>query len=321
MTDLPQFFITGISCSRDGREVGVTVQATLSALYVADLAQPVPSLTNIRALALDERPLYPQSWSADSKSVFFEKGVSVGKQEVEQWDIYRQSIVDRTPSPIASTLETEYYPIRSSDRNQVLFQQFDEKLGPRAQRLMRISTEGGKAAAVPTGGPYDEFRCASSGVRCVIRIAENKQHVYFELDPFRGRGRELLRITETAGLMGDWSLSSDGSMVAIPNHDLQTAVIRVIRLQPEAGGGGEWEVSVPGLANLRGIQWAASDLGWFASALSPTGVALLYIDKKGQFLTLRDSPIVTWGVPSPNGQHLAFVDQEVQSNLWKVKGL
>jgi hypothetical protein len=321
VTDLPQFFITGITCSRDGREVGVTVQIALSAMHVADLAQPVPSFTNVRTLTLDEKPLYPQSWSADSTSVFFEKGVSVGKQEVEQWDIFKQSILDRTPSPIASTLETEYYPILSSNPEQVLFQQFEEKLGRGAQRLMRISVRGGAAAAVPAVGSYDEFRCASSGARCVIRIAENKQHVYFELDPFRGRGRELLRIPETAGLMGDWSLSSDGSMVAIPNHDLQTAVIRVLRLQPEAGAAAEWEVSVPGLANLRGVQWAASDLGWFASALSPTGVALLYIDKKGKFLTLRDSPIVTWGVPSPNGRHLAFVDQELQNNLWKVKGL
>ena len=89
----------------------------------------------------------------------------------------------------------------------IVLKALDEKLGRSAQHLMRISVEGGTAAAVPTGGSYDEFRCASSGAGCVIRIVENKQHVYYELDPFRGRGRELLRTPETAGLMGDWSLS------------------------------------------------------------------------------------------------------------------
>jgi hypothetical protein len=49
-------------------------------------------------------------------------------------------------------------------------------------------------------------------------------------------------------------------------------------------------------------------------------VKLVYIDLQGNFRVLRESPYVTWGIPSPDGRHIAFVDQEVLSNVWRLEG-
>ena len=39
-----------------------------------------------------------------------------------------------------------------------------------------------------------------------------------------------------------------------------------------------------------------------------------YIDRSGQFEVLREGAMMTWGIPSPDGHHLAFVDQTLMSN-------
>jgi len=316
-------FLISLSCSRDGRSVGVTAQVGRATVYVADVELAgVPRLVNTRLLTMDEKPQYPQSWSSDSKSVFFEKGIAMGDQPVGQWDIYRQSVSERTAQPLATTLQSELFPLHSTHPEWLLFQSYDEKQGSATRRLMRIPARGGAAAeAVATSGPFDEVRCSISGKRCVLRVTEGQEHLYYDLDPVAGRGKELLRKPWMAGVLGDWDLSSDGSKIAIPNHDPNHAAIRVLALgssDPQR----EQSVIVPGLANLRGVHWSAGDGGWFVSATVPTGVALLYVDRNsGRATLLREVPVATWGVPSPNGRHLAFAGQELRSNFWRVSGL
>ena len=155
----------------------------------------------------------------------------------------------------------------------------------------------------------------------MLRTIENLQYVYYELDAVHGRGRELTRVAWLAGILGDWALSSDGSKVAIPNHDAHQARIHVLTLDHPAQGPDSWDVIVPGIAELRGVQWAADDRGWFSSINVPTGVQLLYIDARGRSRALWESPIVTWGIPSPDGRRLAFVDQNLLSNIWRLLGL
>ena len=109
--------------------------------------------------------------------------------------------------------------------------------------------------------------------------------------------------------------------MAVPNHDPREARIRVIALDPPSAGPVEWDVEIPRLARLRGLKWAGDDQGWFASATTSSGVQLVYITVHGAFHVLRESPIVTWGVPSPDGRHLAFIDQTLFSNVWLIDGL
>jgi hypothetical protein len=79
------------------------------------------------------------------------------------------------------------------------------------------------------------------------------------------------------------------------------------------------ELPVEGLGGLIGLIADAKGDGWFASATSSRGVKLLHIDRYGRFQLLRECPSSTWGVPSPDGQRLAFVDQAAFSNFWSIQ--
>jgi hypothetical protein len=46
------------------------------------------------------------------------------------------------------------------------------------------------------------------------------------------------------------------------------------------------------------------------------GGIFLYVNQQGESRVLRDTPWGTWGVPSPDGSKLAFVDKAVDSNVW-----
>ena len=127
------------------------------------------------------------------------------------------------------------------DGRTVLFAFRPDPRKPSDFRLMRVALEGGTPEFVPIGGPQgemlDEFRCAVGGSRCVLRTAVLTGNVgqyfaFYELDPVRGKGRELARTAWSRNIMGDWDLSADGMQVAIPNHYSHDARIRIVSLAP-----------------------------------------------------------------------------------------
>jgi hypothetical protein len=107
---------------------------------------------------------------------------------------------------------------------------------------------------------------------------------------------------------------------AVPLHDAQSARILLIPMDATpAGVPATRELAVPGLGGLIGLVADAHNTGWYATATSPRGVKLLHIDREGHFQLLRESPLTTWGLPSPDGRHLAFVDTAAFSNFWSVR--
>ena len=147
-------------------------------------------------------------------------------------------------------------PQVSPDGKWVVYSAFrDGSAAARAdQKLMRVPISGGPNGLVPTG-QFDEFRCAlTPGKRCVLRTIENRQYVYSELDPVRGRGKELARTAWTPSILGDWALSADGAEVAMPNHDPRQARILLIGLDASPDDTpATRELQVPGLGGLIGL--------------------------------------------------------------------
>jgi hypothetical protein len=183
---------------------------------------------------------------------------------------------------------------------------------------MRVPVEGGTPEEVPIGGPLDEFRCAlDRGKRCVLRTTvRGEYYAYYDLDPLRGKGRELARTKWIPGILGDWDVSPDGKHVAIPNHDSRDARIRVVALEAGPNDSRERELVLPGLTDIRGLVWAADGQGWFVSVDTTVGNRLLYVYQDGQFRSLGD--IQGWAVPSPDGRRVAFLDRIVATNAWMI---
>jgi hypothetical protein len=202
---------------------------------------------------------------------------------------------------------TVLYAIRPSDTK------------PDVYILMRVPVEGGTPEAVPIGGPLDEFRCAlDGGKRCVLRTTtRGAYYTYYDLDPIRGKGRELARISWMPGILGDWDISPDGTYIALPNHDSHDALIRVIRLESKPNLPQERDVILKGLTDLRGLVWAADGSGWFVSVDTTVGNRLFYVYLDGRLDPLGD--IQGWAVPSPDGRRVAFLDRIVATNAWLIE--
>lgn len=281
-------------------------------IFVGDFDQSHPRIANIRRLTLDERTSYPHAWTADSRAVIFESNRN------GSFDLFKQAINQRTPETIVATPATEMLPQLAPDGRTVLYAIRPDDAHPDVYILMRVPVEGGTPQAVPIGGPLDEFRCAlDAGKRCVLRTTmRGAYYTYYDLDPIRGKGRELARISWTPSILGDWDISPDGTHIAVPIHNSRVAQIRVVSLEPKPNQPQERDVILEGLSDLRGLVWAAGGNGWFVSVDTTVGNRLLYVYPDGRFDPLGD--IQGWAVPSPDGWHVAFLDRIVATNAWLI---
>jgi hypothetical protein len=210
-------------------------------------------------------------------------------------------------------------PQLAPDSRTLLYAIRPDDAEPSRYILMRVPLEGGTSEEVPIGGPLDEFRCAlDPGKRCVLRTTTKGQdYTYYDLDPMRGKGRELARTKWSPGILGDWDISPDGTHIAMPIHNSHPARIRMVALEQKPSEPKERDVVLEGLTDLRGLVWAADGDAWFVSMDTSIGNRLLYVHLDGRFQLLGD--IQGWGVPSPDGHRIAFLDRIVATNAWLIE--
>ena len=187
---------------------------------------------------------------------------------------------------------------------------------------MRVPINGGTPEPLPGTENVEDFRCGlQPGSRCVLRATEKDQFVFYELDLLRGRAWELARTVWSPTGLGDWDMSPDGRFAAIPNHDPQTAIIRVISLDATRADAAERVVTFNGMKNLGGLVWAANGEGWYAVEITPLERVLFYVDAEGAHSwELVRSSMVLFAVPSPDGRKIAFPQDTPWSNVYLVKG-
>jgi eukaryotic-like serine/threonine-protein kinase len=311
--------LQGLSVTDNGKQAMALLRSTQNSVFVGDFNQSPPGVSNVRRLTLDDQTNYPHAWTPDSRAVIFESNRRGG------YDLFKQRIDQRTPDVIVATPLTEMLPQLAPDGRFVLYdarpreseQPWFYRRG--SSKLMRVPVEGGAPQEVPIGGPLDEFRCAlGAGKRCVLRTTvPGESRTYYDLDAVRGKGRELARTRWSVEVLGDWDVSPDGLEVAIPNHDSREARIRVVSLEPKPNQPTEREVVIPGVADLRGLVWAADGQGWFVSVDTTVGNQLLYVYLDGRFHSLGD--IHGWAVPSPDGRRVAFLNTIIATNAWLIE--
>ena len=154
---------------------------------------------------------------------------------------------------------------------------------------------------VPIGGMLDEFRCAVGGKRCVLRTTVAGQYfAYHELDPVRGKGRELARTPWIRNILAiSGAFLRDGTQVALPNHYSRNARIRVVSLEPELDSTRRARIDPAGLSDLKGVIWAADGSGWFVVSETDIGERMFFVLPDGRYHPLGD--IQGWAGPFPHG--------------------
>jgi WD40 repeat protein len=187
-----------------------------------------------------------------------------------------------------------------------------------------------------SGGPSQEiqkvnFYAVDAPVRCSWAPAtlcvltepspDHKQFVFTAFDVMKGRGQELLRYDIDPNDTFCWTVSPDGSRIAImyPRENK----VHIFHLD----GHPREEIAIKNLQVGTSLDWAADNKGLFIDHATSRGTALSYLDLHGNTLTIWEQPgksdiggiSAVWAVPARDGRHVAINSFRQNNNVWMLE--
>jgi serine/threonine protein kinase/Tol biopolymer transport system component len=318
-----------LTASADGKRLVVLQHDTGVAsgfgavVFVADLEDDGRRLNNARRLTLGGSD-YTHAWTPDSQAVVFES------QRNGRFNIFKQRLDQRVAEPLVAGGENAGYGRFSPDGTWLLY-----FLGGSEQRrrLMRMPASGGPSEMVIQSPGLKNYYCTPPAANlCVAGEREQNSLVFYAFDPAQklppgGIPQSGLReLARTDYNPSDWGLSPDGSSIAMVRPDNREGRIHIISLagRGRAGMGTApaHDVLVQGWTNLFNLNWAADGKGWYiCNAPVAGGSTFLHVDLQGHatVLPLPENLNKFWGVPSPDGRHLAYSRTTFTANAWLLE--
>jgi WD40 repeat protein/predicted Ser/Thr protein kinase len=304
LTSWTDFPLRSGSLTTDGKKLTFIRSFRQRDVYIADVDLTRRRMGAPRRLTLDLGDDYPTAWTPDSKAVLFtsdRNGPST---------IFRQHLDQPTAEQVVFGPSNQIIARSSPDGKWILFASREgDKRG-----VMRAPMEGGKAQLLFETPDVIGLRCSRTGP---CTVTERRDGVVFvsEIDPVKGtKVREIYR--DTAIKFAGPDLSPDGKWLATPSG--MTIVLRSF-----ATGAVIREVPVQGAtpaAKLVNLDYAPDGKGFYASLRTPTEMRQLYIDLAGRASVLwrQAGRSQVWGIPSPNGRHLAMAVYTDDSNVYTI---
>jgi Tol biopolymer transport system component/DNA-binding winged helix-turn-helix (wHTH) protein len=305
------------SISADGRRLSYLRWIESPVVYTTQIDRATGSLSPLRQLSLIERRNLPFSWTPDSQSVIFTSdrdGIfHLFKQAPDQPapDLLvggEQSATAARPNPDGSEILFVVRPNPQDDQGVV--------------RLMRLSLSGGTPQLVLTEPGITNFQCSRAPAAvCVLSQASTDSLDFFTFDPVTGKKSPLTRIPGAEWYLYNWSLSPDGSTLALARKTNVPgpADIRLFSL----AGGKDRILTLTAWSGISSLDWAADGRSIWASASSPGGMqTLLNVDLRGRAKPVLQEPDkdLGWAIPSPDGRRLAIWEASGNSNAWLLEG-
>jgi DNA-binding winged helix-turn-helix (wHTH) protein/Tol biopolymer transport system component len=312
--------VSNLTASADGDRIAAIIERSSSGVEVADLrfhtSSSPPILEHTFRLTTHAATSYPTGWSPDSGEVLFDNG-DAGRS------VIASQRLDHGGAEVMADTEKDALGQFSPDGKWILFLHFAGE-PERVQAIERVPARGGKAVQLVVPGEIEEFRCSAGAMGiCVVREPVGKrQLIYYALDPVQGRGKELARTPWEPNVLGDWSVSPDGTTVAMADHDPAHPGIQLVPLSPRPAQTASdvfskvTEIPITGFGIVLEPSWSADGKGFFVETNTPTGYDLVYANRAGQASLLRQSPELIWAVPSRDGKKLAFPISFATRNIW-----
>jgi eukaryotic-like serine/threonine-protein kinase len=320
LTNWAGFFIDDLAVSAGGKRMTYIRSAEQIQVYLGELEAGGTSLKSPRRLTLDEQGYFSiGGWMRDSEGILFTSnrggGNAIYKQAIDGGAA--QVVVSSSPGSFVDEARVSpdgawllYTVNQEEDYTSILF------------RIMRMPIDGGPSQFVLEGknSPNPWFLCTTAPATfCAVGelSPDRKLLTITSFDPLKGRGRILKTIGTDPTASYDWRLSPDGSRLAFTRRGEREAHIRLFSL----ACGKDQEITVKGWGNLQATGYAADGKAFYSSSTSPEAATLLRIDMEGRVRVLwrQKGPSVIWGVPSPDGRHLAIPALFPNSNLWMVE--
>jgi eukaryotic-like serine/threonine-protein kinase len=300
------------SVSRDGSRLVVAKNRQWNDAYVGELKDNGARLDSAKRLTSNDSSNVVVGWAPGSRTVL------LTSNRAGRFQIYKQRIDADTPELLASSEDAQLYGAFSPDATWILYWSVRPSQAA-SQRLMRVPASGGSPEQV-LEAPLDgivNFGCPSRpSSSCVISRGEGDQLIFYALDPLQGQGKEITRtdLGQANGL--DWSISPDGSQIAVGGLAQRPDGVRIIDLQNRK----ERNFSIPKGWDIVSLSWAADGKALFAVGHS-TKVYLARINLDGTTQVLLEQPSGWFGepIPSPDGKHLAYFQGTTEDNFWLLE--
>jgi len=331
ITNFAELCVSPVGATSDSKRLGIHEWRPHSSVYVTDLqAGGERSTTPIR-FTRDESWNHPLAWTADSKTILFassRNGVdAIFKQTLGQDTAQSMIAMNKSEGLAGACLSPEgswvYYTMKSyeegpAESSKVMRDPVMDILPAQTSQLMRVPIQGGSPQLVLTARIEEWPRCARSpSSLCAIaeRTPDRKQIVFTALDPVKGRGLELTRSDTEATADYHWDLSPDGTRIALLKHrDERVQILSLNGRVPQ-------DVTSRERKTLSSVVWTADGKGLFVSSYTARGADMLHMDLQGNTRLLWEHPggIEVYGVPSPDGRHLAMRGWNVEGNMWMME--
>lgn len=313
------FLPSSMTTTTDGKTLAFIKAKYNQNAYVGDLDRGFDTLSALRRFTLDNHDSYPQAWTQDSRGLLF---VSNRNGTLE---LFKQGLNNIVPERIVSSAAGEVGGGNglSPDGSWILYWQIvrsESKSPPSSARLIRQPAVGGPPETVielpySVGLDTDFFCPQKPGKLCVLNAWEGNTLAFYALDPARGKGDVLGKIGVQRNFALGWAVSPDGAQLAVVDHGHKCR-IEILNLFSRT-----WhEIAVdPGWGDYQSVAWTADGKGFFLTTWLPESFELVHVTLSGKVQLLLNNvhrQYMSRPLPSPDGKHLAFQAQTVDSNAW-----
>ena len=308
-----------VSVSNDGKRLVVNKFQNRNDVYIGDLNGTGTRLDSPRRLTFSESRDVPSTWTRDSKAVLFSSN-RTGRSQ-----IFTQQLGKDGADPLVPGSDEQTGAQPTPDGRWILYYstQYAENDPLPTTRLMRLATAGAvpeqvlRVHSVPGLSTFN-FDCPTQPFgSCVISRFEQGRLVLYALDPIQGQGRELARTKFERTNVEDWSVSPDGSRVAVLNLNQRGRQITILEL----AGGAERDIPLPPEWRVYSLGWAKHGDALFATVAAPH-YQIVRIGPDGKTSVLLDRARNAWlgdVAASADGLHLAFNQQTFEANVWLLE--
>jgi len=142
--------------------------------------------------------------------------------------------------------------------------------------------------------------------------------IIYQFDEHTGARNEFLRVHENDCFYFNWTLSRDGKYLATARisggHGPTPIHIR------EIPTGRDFDLPLPAGVGAQYIDWAADSASLWICTLSGDAMNLVRMDLTGKITSSFDpkQPDLGYGIPSPDGKHLAILQGSPRANAWLI---
>jgi len=305
------------SISADGKRLIFLRGAESPGVYVTEVEGAGSRLSPLQRLSLDERRNYPYTWTPDGKSVIF----TSDRDGV--FHLFKQAVDQPAPDLLVGGEQSVILARLNADSSAILYAlNPDPRDVERHIRMMRLPLAGGTPELVLQDPGINNFQCARAPATvCVLSEFTENRLEFLTFNPVTGGKKPLMRIEGPEWYLLNWTLSPDGSTLAMARKYRVPgpAVIRLFSL----ADGSERRLTLKNWSGIASLDWAGDGDSIWASASSLTGVrTLLNVDLHGKVKALLQEPEkqLGWAIPSADGRHLAIWVASGSSNAWLLEG-